>query len=256
MPELTGADAGVPGSPRPKGLVVTVLLILAAIAGFGAGYSVGSSGMPLPGPDQFEAGRQAGLKEAQQRLVDRGLIPDTSELSDEISSFTATIDAISGSALTVTASLPTNDPLDPVVTRTVTVNLGRDTKLTRENPKSPEEIAADEAAYAEALKGLEMPQEGFADEPAPPAEPLPPPSHFVTETITAGELEVGQRIVVELSEPAVVGGSVDADAITVTASATADAEGIPPESAAPVPPPAEDVPLDGQAPELPPIAAP
>jgi len=232
--------AAGPSAAGGKALIGLLGLAVGLAVGYGAGrVSTGTPINPLapsqeqaPNPDQDVA----------QRLRDAGLLPPTAEEST----------ALSGKATAVTATSLSFEadviPFDPSgekhlpVRRTAT--LTADTVIVRLVEKTPQEITAENQAYAKIT-------------PDPNSPPPAPPSAYKEVPIEATDIAVGETVTVEAATDILKAETFEAVRVTVAPSSAPTSDGTPPspENGGPGPAPALPTPPeDPNRPASPPAA--
>lgn len=208
-PAKAPMDRSATAAPAPKGWKAPMAgllgLLIGAVTGYGAGrVSTGTPLNPLSGSGETRSGSyQQGYDAARKKIEDAHLFPPT---PTEALKLTGAVKSVGTDSLTVNVALGTMNPLDEIkapAERKVAVT--KDTKLSRQAPKSPTEMQKDFEAFQKAVL------EG--------ALPSAPPSSFKTEPITLADIKAGDTVTLTAGHDILNEASFTATEIVLTGTA-------------------------------------
>lgn len=167
-------------------LIAAGLFVLLSVA-FYAGYALVPQGtIPVIGGGNGKSSYQAGYGAARAKLEQSGLLrPEPAE----IFSLTGTITKISSNTIFLKANQVVLDPLADPAPESRTVIVSSTTKILKQTPKTPDELAAEQEKYRRELTNME-----------PDAAAPLPPSPATEEEIKITDLKAGDSIVVTSDE--------------------------------------------------------
>lgn len=205
--------------PRPAvaasgGKKASAFGLIGLLVGLSAGYAVGrfSTGTSVNPLSTAKGGSyQEGYDAAKKKIDDAHVFPPA---PTQATFLNGTIKSVGASSLVVEVTMTSPNPLEvSTASATRTVNVSKDTKITKHEQKSPEEVKKE---FDDFQKGL-----------AAGGPPLDPPQSFKQVPIELGDLKAGDFVMMNADHDILKEASFAATGIDLITSAV-----VPPSAAA------------------------